>query len=191
MAGKIDVDSWEVNQDFNSDLKYNLDYLEDLSTYDDLYPELIEDLYLTASNCTENCNGLFIIIEKLIEAEKTGDQDLFYEILGDLYDVDIVDNVTEIIDSPNPKSDFWEPLKKGIDFERDIVKPIYLSSSGIRNHPDYLWLKNVAESEYGVNIDDFAVFEQVQLTYTTINGKDKWFTSDFLLLRFDGDNIMM
>lgn len=182
--GLINPKACEVNIHFNSPNRYNLEYIESLSAAEDKYPFLINDLYMDTPDCTNNCNALFQTHEKLLEIEKTGDLDMSYEIIQDNFDVEVVENVINTVnDDPPPRSNFFVNINNGRHFENNVVKPIFISTNGVRTSPEYLQLKLNVESIFGVNIDDYSVYDQVQLIYEIINGKEKYFVADFLLIK--------
>ena len=97
-----------------------------------------------------------------------------YEILDD---VDgnlalLIAQKTQNSNAPN----FWKWVRNGKKFETEYLLPKFKN----RSSAEYAQLKNKASTEFGVNLDEFDMYSQVQLKY---NGSD-YFVADQVYVKW-------
>ena len=154
------VNAWEVAFKHGDDIRLNTDFLSNLSKHLDDFPNLKPDL---------DDLDVFNAYKKIAD-----DVEQSYEILDD---VDgnlalLIAQKTQNSNAPN----FWKWVRNGKKFETDYLLPKFKN----RSSAEYTQLKNKASTEFGVNLDEFDMYSQVQLKY---NGSD-YFVADQVYVKW-------
>ena len=139
------VSAWVVAFKHGDDIRINTDFLGKLSQHLHDFPNLkpdIDDL------------GVFNAYKKI-----ANDLEQSYEILDDV-DGNLALLIAQKTQNSNA-SNFWKWIRNGKKFETDYLLPKFKN----RSSTEYIQLKNKASTEFGVNLDEFDMYSQVQLKY--------------------------
>lgn len=158
--GESGVKAWDVAFKLGDYIRLSTKFLSNLSKHLDDFPNLKPDL--------EDLD-VFNAYKKIAD-----DVEQSYEILDD-----VEDNLTLLIAQKTQNSNapiFWKWLQNGKKFETDYLLPKFK----IRSSAEYIQLKNKANTEFGVNLDEYDMYDQVQLKY---NGSD-YFVADQVYIKW-------
>jgi len=158
--GKNGLKAWEVAFQHGDNIRLNTGFLSNLSKYLDDYPNLKPDL--------EDLD-VFNAYKKIAD-----DVEQSYEILDD-----VEGNLALLISQKTQNTgapDFWKWIHRGKKFEKDLVLPKFKN----RSSAEYLQLKNKASTEFGVDLNQYDMYAQVQLKH---NGSD-YFVADQVYIKW-------
>lgn len=161
--------AWKVAAQHADNIRLDLDFLETLSSHLDEFPNLKLDLQDI---------DVFNAYKKI-----SNDVEQAYEILDD-----IDGNLAILIAQKTQNSsvpNFWKWIRNGKKFEEDFLLPTLRN----RSSGEYLQLKNKANQEFGVNLDQYDMYSQVQLSF---NGTD-YFQADQIYVKWintNGQNVI-
>ena len=154
------VNAWNIVSKHNDDIRLNPEFLSNLTKNVDDFPNLKPDL---------DDIDVFNAYKQIAD-----DVEQSYEILDDVEGnlAILVAEKTQNSKAPN----FWKWIQRGKKFEEDIVLPKLKN----RSSAEYTQLKNKADIEFGVNLDEFDLYSQVQLKYS---GSD-YFVADQVYVKW-------
>lgn len=161
--------AWEFVRMHNDKISSSPDFLIILNKHLDAYQGLKLDLQDL---------DLFNTYKKIANDIEQG-----YEILDDLDDA--LSTLTSQKSQNSTSPNFWKYIQNGKKFEKDFLLP------KLRNRlsDEYSLLKNKANEEFGINLDEYDMYSQVQLKYNTSD----YFVADQVYVKWttvNGQNLI-
>ncbi|MEX0274212.1 MAG: hypothetical protein AB3N16_07540, partial [Flavobacteriaceae bacterium] len=156
------INAWKIAFDHGDDLAKDVSFIEKLGDHLKANENLSDDL---------RDIDIFNAYKRVRD-----DIDQGYEILDD-----IEGNLSKIIAdklSTSNAMNFWKWILRGKKFEQDYLFPKLLD----RNSSEYNLLKNKVSNEFGVNLDEYDMYSQVQLKY---NDSGDYFVADQVYLKWE------